>query len=117
MQGEDGYMLANSEPRGALHEHPAMQPAEDMLHEYEAEEQNDEAERQHAAVQIQKAWRKRMRRKYLDPELLWTDLATEARMQVGHLLGDCQGVPVGKPERRWTGTQLPRARTRRAIAG
>lgn len=90
MEGEDGYMMANSEPCAALQNYPAMQAAEDILHEYKVEEQGDDVERQHAAVQIQKAWRKRMYRKYLDPEFLWTDLTTEARMQVGHFIEDFQ---------------------------
>ncbi|KAI1793831.1 hypothetical protein LXA43DRAFT_998589 [Ganoderma leucocontextum] len=60
-----------------------MQAAENTVHEYKSEEQLDEAKRQYAAARVQKAWRKQtLRKKYLDPEFLWTDLATEARMQV-----------------------------------
>ena len=89
MAEQDEYMTAGS--RAALQSHPSMQAAEDILHDHKEEEQRDEAERQYAAAQIQKAWRKRMRKKYLDPGFLWTDLATEARMQVGRFSEDCKG--------------------------
>ena len=63
-----------------------MQALEETLGKQSSEEQLAEIARQNAAVRIQKAWRKRMRKKYLGPDFLWTDLAVHARTQVrqGH---------------------------------
>ncbi|KAI0673410.1 hypothetical protein C8Q78DRAFT_968069 [Trametes maxima] len=59
-----------------------MQALEETLHKPTEEEQLEETRRHNAAVRIQKAWRKKMRKQYLGPDFLWTDLAVHARMKV-----------------------------------
>ncbi|KAI0375278.1 hypothetical protein BV20DRAFT_976557 [Pilatotrama ljubarskyi] len=59
-----------------------MQALEETLHKPTDEEQLEEARKQNAAIRIQKAWRKRMRKQYLGPDFLWSDLAMHARMKV-----------------------------------
>ncbi len=76
-----------------------MQALEDTLRKPTSEEQLAEIARQNAAVRIQKAWRQRMRKKYLGPDFLWTDLAIHARMKVRHHVDvrstlPCQDFPV-----------------------
>ncbi|KAI0331998.1 hypothetical protein GY45DRAFT_1344991 [Cubamyces sp. BRFM 1775] len=58
-----------------------MQSLAESLHK-STEEQQDEKRRHEAAVQIQNAWRKKMRKQYLGPEFLWSDLVIHARTKV-----------------------------------
>ena len=82
-----------------------MQALESTIHE-NREEGLEEVERQNAAVRIQKAWRKHMRKKYLQPDFLWSDLATHARMQVRRHRSVCQACLRAPPlTRRNTGRQ------------
>lgn len=61
-----------------------MQALEDTLHKPTEEELLQKTERENAAIHIQRAWRKRQRKRYLGSDFLWKDLATHARMQVRH---------------------------------
>ncbi|KAH9898126.1 hypothetical protein C8Q73DRAFT_683725 [Cubamyces lactineus] len=59
-----------------------MQSLAESLHKPTEKEQQEEQRRHDAAVQIQNAWRKRMREKYLGPDFLWSDLVIHARTKV-----------------------------------
>ncbi|KAI0639680.1 hypothetical protein C8Q77DRAFT_1082411, partial [Trametes polyzona] len=61
-----------------------MQAIEETLHKPTEEEQLEQQAKENAAIRIQKAWRKRMRRRYLGSDFLWKDLAVHARMKVRH---------------------------------
>ena len=61
-----------------------MHALEDTLRPHSTDEQIEAAARRNAAVRIQKAWRKHMRKQYLQPDFLWSDLVTHARMRVRH---------------------------------
>ncbi len=61
-----------------------MQTLDERLHKPTEEQQLQQTERENAAIRIQKAWRKRMRKRYLGADFLWKDLAIHARMQVRH---------------------------------
>ena len=62
-----------------------MQALEDRaLHRPSTEDEIEQAARRNAAVRIQRAWRKHMRKKYLSPSFLWFDAAVHARMKVRH---------------------------------
>ena len=61
-----------------------MQALEDTLRKPSPEDELEEITRQNAATRIQKVWRQRMRKRYLGPDFLWTDLAVHARMKVRH---------------------------------
>ena len=82
-----------------------MQALESTIHE-NREEDLEEVERQNAAIRIQKAWRKHMRKKYLQPDFLWSDLATHARMQVRRHRSVCQAcLRAPLPTKRHVGRQ------------
>ncbi|KAL7285111.1 hypothetical protein ACG7TL_000203 [Trametes sanguinea] len=59
-----------------------MQTLEETIHKPTEEEQEEEKRQHDAAIHIQKAWRKRMRKQYLGPDFLWSDVALHARMKV-----------------------------------
>lgn len=61
-----------------------MQTLDETLHKPTEDQQRLQTERENAAIRIQKAWRKRMRKRYLGTDFLWKDLAIHARMQVRH---------------------------------
>ncbi|KAL1951560.1 hypothetical protein VTO73DRAFT_709 [Trametes versicolor] len=75
-----------------------MQTLDEALHKPTEEEQLQETEREHAAIRIQKAWRKRMRKRYLGADFLWKDLAIHARMQVDR---DAAGEGKNTSRDRW----------------
>jgi len=59
-----------------------LQNIEDSLHKPTHEEKVQALSQNIAAVNIQRAWRKRQRARYLGPEFLWSDISTRARFKV-----------------------------------
>ena len=58
---------------------------EEALRRPTREEEAEHEAQERAATQIQKAWRAKRRSGLLNPDFLWSDLLTHARLQVPYL--------------------------------